>query len=58
MSWYEFEKTDIGFNLSFYLFKIFIQLHYSYKDVEELKKLSYYYKQFFKLEDLFFREKH
>ena len=47
MSWYEFEKTDIGFNLSFYLFKIFIQLHYSYKDIEELKKLSYYYKQSF-----------
>ena len=47
MSWYEFEKTDIGFNLSFYLFKIFIQMHYSDKEIEELKKLSYYYKQSF-----------
>ena len=47
MSWYGFEKTEIGFNLSYYLFKIFFKLHYSEKDIQKLKKLSYYYKQSF-----------
>ena len=57
MSWYEFEKTDIGFNLSFYLFKIFIQLHYSYKDIEELKNSVIITNRVFNLR-IFFSKKH
>jgi len=47
MAGYQLEKIEIGFNLSFYLLKNLIQLHYPDKDIQKLKKLSYYYKQFF-----------
>ena len=40
MAGYQFEKIEIGFNLSFHLLKNLIQLHYPDKDIEELKKHS------------------
>jgi len=47
MAGYQLEKIEIGFNLSFYLLKNLIQLHYPDKDIQELKILSYKYKQYF-----------
>ena len=47
MAGYQLEKIEIGFNLSFYLLKKLIQLHYPDKDIQELIILSYKYKQFF-----------
>ena len=41
MAGYQLEKIEIGFNLSFYLLKNLIQLHYPDKDIQELKILSY-----------------
>ena len=58
MAGYQLEKIEIGFNLSFYLLKNLIQLHYPDKDIQELKKLSNYFKQYFYLNAPFFREKH
>ncbi|GIT04148.1 MAG: hypothetical protein CM1200mP28_14070 [Deltaproteobacteria bacterium] len=46
MAGYQLENIDIGFNLSSYLLKNLIQLHYPDKDIEELKKHSNKYKQF------------
>ena len=58
MAGYQLEKIEIGFNLSFYLLKNLIQLHYPDKDIQELKKLSYLVKTLFLLKYPFFREKH
>ena len=37
MVWDQLEKIEIGFNLSFYLLKNLIQLHYPDKDIHKLK---------------------
>ena len=37
MAGYQLEKIEIGFNLSFYLLKNLIQLHYPDKDIQEIK---------------------
>ena len=37
MAGFQLEKIEIGFNLSFYLLKNLIQLHYPDKDIQELK---------------------
>ena len=37
MAGYQLEKTEIGFNQSFYLLKNLIQPHYPDKDIKELK---------------------
>ncbi len=47
MAGYQLEKVEIGFNQSFYSLKNLIQLHYPDKDIQELKKLSNYFKQYF-----------
>ena len=57
MAGYQLEKIEIGFNLSFYLLKNLIQLHYPDKDIQELKKFSYLVQTVFLIEVSFFQRK-
>ncbi len=56
MAGYQLEKIEIGFNLSFYLLKNLIQLHYPDKDIQELKNSAITTNSFL-IEGLYFQRK-
>ena len=56
MARYQLEKIEIGFNLSFYLLKNLIQLHYPNNDIQELKN-SVITTNSFLIEGLYFQRK-